>query len=203
MRKDKLEIGNTGLLIRNVVEVVETLLECYYPRLQVTTNRSIPCTHCILKQPESKPYLFTYSECTSTVTSGINYLFCNKIQSPSRAIPVHSIALDMSFSDIEQINESALTIDHIIGEGSFGTVHSGSLLLSSFPSPSSLSSPSSILSPSSVSSSSPDSLPVAIKSIKLCTEDQSLKFWEFQQESYVMRYLTPSLPFPPLILLFY
>ena len=169
------------MLFRHVIEVVETLLEGYYPRLVETTNRLIPCTHCISKETGTQqPYLFTYIECVDAVTSGKSYVFCNQIPSYSRCVPIQLVAPDLAFSDLPQLADDELKIGDIIGEGSFGTVYRGTL----------------------------DYVPVAIKSIKHC-EDEFSKFWEFQQESCILRFVlvlllfsfpSPLSIFSPLIL---
>jgi hypothetical protein len=59
---DDVELNNFGLLLRLILEAVESVLEYYYPRLVENTRRLVPCTHC-LKLLASEPFMFTYNEC--------------------------------------------------------------------------------------------------------------------------------------------
>lgn len=148
-----------GMLFRHVIEVVEVLLESYYPRLVQSTNRMVPCTHC-LSRNSLNPFIFSYVQCIDAVTSGKDYLYCNGIQSPSRQVSLVQLAPDVSFVDLAHIPEDKLQIGPEIGEGSFGFVYSGTL----------------------------EGKNVAIKTLKSCEgEQERLNFWEFQQESCIMR----------------
>lgn len=151
--------GSFGMLFRHVIEVVEVLLESYYPRLVQSTQRLIPCTHCIARSAIS-PYLFPYVQCIESVTSGILHLYCNEIRSESRKVSLIQLAPDVAFVDLPQINENDLEIGNIVGEGSFGFVYAGKL----------------------------NGKKVAIKTLKPGHgEEERAHFWEFQQESCVMR----------------
>ena len=150
----------TGMLFRTVIEVVEVLLESFYPRLVENTRRLVPCTHCInLNVP--KPYLFTYMECIKAATSENNIVYCNHINSPSRKVSIVKLAPDIAFADLPHIDVNELELDRLIGEGNFGAVKAG------------------ILNDNSV----------AVKQLKdVGGEEGRSIFWEFQQETCIMRY---------------
>lgn len=151
-------LNGTELLLRQVVNIVEMLLECYYPRLH--SKRLVPCSHCIGKRKSIEPYVFTYTECMEAVIAGKPFVYCQGIHSDSRCIQMDDLAPDISFADLPKIENKDLTIGEELGEGAFGMVYKGEL----------------------------SGRPVAIKTIKLChAEEERSKFCEFQHESYLMR----------------
>ena len=157
----------TFMLLRVIIDEIEMLLECFYPRLMEITKRLIPCTHCTSLrflnshlEVDSSPYLFTLEEIMEAVTKGDYYVFCNSIISPSRLVKIEELAPDISFADLPKINDAELQITEEIGEGSFGQIYKGVW----------------------------NGVHVAIKTMKpsLMGIDRS-KFWEFQQECFLMR----------------
>ena len=116
------------LLLRELVEIVETIIGCYYPRLKRSTHRFVTCTHCTsLKELNAieNPFLFTEDCVVGSINSGQGALYCHHIQSPSRCISVVDLAPDLAFEDLPSINEDAITIDKKLGEGGFGVVYKG------------------------------------------------------------------------------
>ena len=147
------------MLLRLIVEEVETLIECFYPRLLTTTQRYIPCTHCLLKQ-YSTPYLFKFEDIMDSMSTGVPFLFCHNIKSPSRIVKLEELAPDICFVDLPKIDPVDLNIISEIGEGSFGKIYKGLL----------------------------KGIDVAIKSVKASVQGiDRTKFYEFQQESFLMR----------------
>ena len=115
-------------LLRELVEIVETIIGCYYPRLGRSTHRFVTCTHCKeLREPESSanPFLFTEDKVIESIHAGIAALYCHHIQSPSRCISVIDLAPDLAFHDLPSIRSEDLTIDKVLGQGGFGTVYKG------------------------------------------------------------------------------
>ena len=150
----------SGMLMRYIIESIETTLEYFYPKLGDVTHRLIPCSHCLLRRFDFEPYCFSYEECVEAVTSGYPVVYCNNIQSRSRSVFIESLAPDITFVDFPNIKETDLVIGEELGQGSFGTVYSGQW----------------------------KGKPVAIKTIKLFNNiEKASKFWDFQQESFIMR----------------
>ena len=153
-----------GMLFRHVIDVVRVLMESFYPRLIEASRCLVPCTHCILHSAID-PYIFSNTDCIAAITAGKRHLFCNNIESSSRRVSLAHLAPDISLIDLMQVDENVLQINHIVGQGSFGDVYNGFL----------------------------NDIPVAIKTLKLgigmdgVTTQQC--FWEFQQESYIMRFV--------------
>ena len=159
----------TFMLLRLIVDEIETLLECFYPRLVEVTKRFIPCTHCSSlrkSHPNITPYLFTVEEVMNSVTNGDYYLFCYNITSPSRMVKIEELAPDISFADLPKINSSELSISSELGEGSFGKIFKGNW----------------------------NGIDVAVKTMKTSVQgiDRS-KFYEFQQECFLMRFIFSSI----------
>jgi len=114
-------MSGPAMLLRQLIEAVETLLDCYYHRVSVT--RLVMCSHCAqLRVPNLVPFFFTYSECLDLAEAGGAYCFCQHIRSPSRCVRIDLLAPDIVFADLSVINESDLTIQHVIGQGGFGQI---------------------------------------------------------------------------------
>ena len=115
-------------LLRELVEIVETIIGCYYPKLGRSTHRFVTCTHCKELRESSfslKPFLFTEDSVIESINQGIPALYCHHIQSSSRCVSVIDLAPDLAFCDLPSINSNDLTIDKVLGQGGFGTVYKG------------------------------------------------------------------------------
>ena len=166
-----------GMLLRKITDTIEIILESYYPRLREQVERLIPCCHCLARKYENEPFNFTYEECIEAVVSGYPIVYCNNIASRSRCVQMEYLAPDITLIGFPYIRESDLEMKEEIGQGSFGKVFKGRISLKV-------------------------SLLVAIKTIKFSRSTGNLIFWEFQQESKIMRFLLLLL-FTIMILLFY
>ena len=156
---------SSALLLRNIIEVIESLLTGYYPRLKEKTAILLSCSHCMLNNKSNiDPYTFTIAECIQAVCAAKKFVFCHNIPSPSRCVYLENIAPDLCFSDVTRIDNSLITIDKQLGAGGFGVVYKGTY----------------------------DNIPVAIKELKFLIGDNDervSKFREFQQEAWIMRFL--------------
>src|SRR3990167_7947547 len=152
-----------------IIEVIESLLTGYYPRLKEKTAILLSCSHCMLNNKSNiDPYTFTIAECIQAVCAAKKFVFCHNIPSPSRCVYLENIAPDLCFSDVTRIDNSLITIDKQLGAGGFGVVYKGTY----------------------------DNIPVAIKELKFLIGDNDervSKFREFQQEAWIMRFLFLSL----------
>ena len=152
-----------GMLLRNLVESVESLISGFYSRVKDMVDRFVPCTHCIrFFKSLREPYNFSYAECITSIITGKKYLFCQNILSPSRCVQMEHLAPDIGFSDIQLLDNSKLNIDKQLGAGGFGVVYKGTF----------------------------KEYAVAIKELKFLLgndEERVQKFREFQQEAWIMR----------------
>jgi hypothetical protein len=56
--------GKDRLMIRIIIELVEGLLQYYYPTLIESTRRSVPCNHCLEESSVLvDPYMFSFEVC--------------------------------------------------------------------------------------------------------------------------------------------
>lgn len=76
-----------------------------------------------------KTFLFTYHEILDAIKSGRGFMFCNHIRSPKRMVSINRLAPDLAFVDMQAIRSSSITLGPCIGEGGFGKVFKGTLLL--------------------------------------------------------------------------
>lgn len=164
-------LPSSGLLLRIIIEVINTFTEGY--NMEYDTERFIICPHCI-KNQYKKPFLFTFIEIFQAIENHKLFVFCEYINSPSRCISIYEMAPDIAMVDMNEIDSSLLTIDKQIGRGGFGLIYSGELK----------------------NPSSDESIKVAIKEIVL--EDVNSKtaveefYTEFQRESFIMSKLNHS-----------
>ena len=115
-------------IFRSIIDVVENILDGSFPHLVHSLVRFVPCVHCVMRRSlTGEPYLFSYEQCISAVTSGMPFLFCRDIQSSSRCVRIDKLAPDISFSDIQQIRETEFTVGRLLGQGGFGMVYYGVL----------------------------------------------------------------------------
>ena len=152
-----------GILLRVLVEAVESLIVGFYPRLKDMVERFVPCTHCLkFFKSLREPYNFTYAESIAAMIFGKSYMFCQNISSPSRCVRIEQLAPDIGFTDIPMLNNDDITISSQLGAGGFGIVYKGLY----------------------------KDTPVAIKELKFLLgndEERVQKFREFQQEAWIMR----------------
>ena len=143
-----------------VIDSIDTSLEEY--KLGDITERFVPCTHCVESQIKQKTprnrrqsklrstltsslninnlqsidyttvFLFTYSECISSMIENDGILFCHHIRSQTRAVDVQNIAPDIALAGVPFIKEENLKIEKQIGMGGFGKVYKG-ILIQSYP----------------------------------------------------------------------
>jgi serine/threonine protein kinase/GTPase SAR1 family protein len=150
-------------LLRSIVEIIEPLIEHYYPKLAPTTRRTLPCQHCLqLRDPLVDNYMFTYEECVDAVESGRPFVYCCGL--PSRPVRIDMLAPDIVFSDISLIEN--YDIIKALGTGGFGTVYKAKMR-------------------------DGDGIHVAVKELNFASssatpEERTEKFNEFQREVYIM-----------------
>lgn len=151
---------------RKVLETVKGLIDSFFPQITAVMDELIPCTHCLRKgYYREKVYLFDYKDCDQLSIAGENFIYCNKIQSPSRCVLLSQLAPDIHLIDLNRLQESNLVIDKQLGEGAFGTVFKATLF----------------------------GKPVAVKQLHTTDKTADLKtvsrFQEFQTEAYLMSLL--------------
>ena len=115
-------------LLRTLIDIIESIIETSYPHLTHLMKRLIPCAHCIMRRAFTvDPYLFSYEQCVSAVTSGVPVLFCKDIPSASRCVRIDKLAPDISFAGINHVKDSDFKVTRQIGRGGFGLVNYGLL----------------------------------------------------------------------------
>lgn len=158
--------GKKLILLRYIVEMIETILEGFYPG-HGEVKRMIPCCHCYQQKTSDVqgPYHFNYEYLAKQVLKGHFFVNCRGV--PSRKVSVQHLAPDIAFNDFPIILPDAVQIDRQIGCGGYGVVYRGKY----------------------------GSLDVAIKELKPGDDDddgriddveESKKFSEFQREVYMM-----------------
>eukprot|EP01087_Luapelamoeba_hula_P000377 TRINITY_DN10271_c0_g1_i1.p1 TRINITY_DN10271_c0_g1~~TRINITY_DN10271_c0_g1_i1.p1 ORF type:complete len:1110 (-),score=151.11 TRINITY_DN10271_c0_g1_i1:16-3345(-) len=145
---------NTGhskySLLRSIVDVIETLLNSWYCKLNYQTF--IPCTsHCLILAPDEIPHLFILPECRVSMVENRGAVSCpNRIARPSNSycpypedehhlpssfslgaqVRLSSLAPDIAFSDLDLnfiIPFEDLSLTQVLGKGSYGEVFKGIL----------------------------------------------------------------------------
>jgi hypothetical protein len=201
-------ISGPTALLRQIIDSIETLLDCYYHRVSVT--RLVMCSHCAaLRSPNAVPFFFTYAECLELVEAGEAYCFCQHIRSPSRCVRIDLLAPDIVFSDLSVIEECDLDMQQAIGQGGFGQIFKGTLKrVDRTHKIRALIRASKQIAPDAIPHEYTEELdddeaatgragedgklatiPVAIKELKISeVASRESKFRDFQTEAYIMRY---------------
>jgi len=192
--------GQKPLLLRQLIELVETLLDNAYNQLLSSTHRSIPCSHCLLSRDlYADTYLFSYEKCLQAIQSGEAYVYCCEI--PNRPVRIDTLAPDLVFSDLPVL--TGVKRLEKLGEGAFGIVYKGEMSIKAYTkvqptgdddsdSHSMSSSSTASLSSSTVSTKTQKVI-VAIKELQSQDTDETVeKFQEFQKEVYIMSCLRHS-----------
>ena len=111
---------------RNLLEMMKTLIDSFYPQLLANMKELVPCIHCLRRRRyKERVYLFTYSECDNAQTDG--FIYCQNIQSPSRCVFISQLAPDIYLADLPRLESSSLEIINLLGEGAYGKVHKAKL----------------------------------------------------------------------------
>lgn len=119
-------------LLKELVRLVEHILDCFYQPILQETLRLIPCIHCIaLHEIGDNLFHFTYDECVAAVAEGKGAVFCKGIRTPVRTVFLHALAPDVTFAGLGIIPERRLRDLKELGEGAFGKVWQARLQLSS------------------------------------------------------------------------
>jgi len=112
------------IFLRLLVEMIESILESFYPGNQDAVQRLVPCCHCIeLGDVLLGPFHFTYEECVSAVTNGKSFVYCRGV--PTRPVNICYLAPDIAFKDFPIIGEEDLQVLEQVGSGGFGLVFRG------------------------------------------------------------------------------
>lgn len=85
--------------LRHLVEMIDAIIESFYPRNQDQVQRLIPCAHCIeMRDVLLGPFHFTYESCVSALTKNHNFfVYCRGV--PSRPVNISYLAPDITFND--------------------------------------------------------------------------------------------------------
>lgn len=110
------------LLIVALVDLVEHVIDCFYPNLKESLTEWIPCYHCKAnKRLMLSPHLFSYSDLVQELLQGNLLVYCHGIRCKSRQLRIDVLAPDITFSTVALLAEQPI-IEGKIGSGSFGTV---------------------------------------------------------------------------------
>jgi Protein tyrosine and serine/threonine kinase/Ankyrin repeats (3 copies)/C-terminal of Roc, COR, domain/Leucine rich repeat len=123
------ERQNCKSMLQELVQAVDTIIECYYTQMQTTVRRSIECTHCLQARDRfAEPYLFAYEQCLAAVRRSEPYVLCCGV--PSRMVRLDRLAPDIALTHLPVLRKG-LHRGKQIGEGGFGIVYCGTLRLKS------------------------------------------------------------------------
>ena len=117
---------------RDMIENIRFQIESFCPLHLVNNNEFIPCIHC-LQQGNGFEHIFLFPYESVLLYMGRPFIFCNFIESYSRALKTTSLAPDILLLDFPQISENDLILTKELGKGAFGTVFLGELASSSTP----------------------------------------------------------------------
>jgi len=103
--------GASHILLRQLTELITSLLAFYYPTLASGVSQWIPCCHCFRSRSTYRqPFLFSVDECTQALAAARTFLYCNHINLPSRRVRLDELAPDISFADLPELDASSLEI---------------------------------------------------------------------------------------------
>jgi hypothetical protein len=106
-------------LLRQVIELVDALLDCYYASLSSTVVQWIPCTHCLRSRATyNKPFLFSVQECAESLASANPLLYCNRLCLPSRRVRLDDLAPDIAFTDLPELDVNCIEYQSVLFENS-------------------------------------------------------------------------------------
>ena len=164
--------GSPNILLNELVKLVEHIVSCYFPRLQDSVRRYIPCLHCVRSKTIVEPYRFSFEDCVAALTRNEPIVFCRGFRMAERTVLISHLAPDIAFRGYSVLSLSDLGDREeweSIGKGGFGQVYKATY----------------------------HDKPVAVKELLNHDADASSteKFSEFQKEVQIMRYVV-TLPIP-------
>ena len=108
---------------RHLLEMVRTQVNSWCG--STSWEELIPCIHCMRQGVfRDRVYLIEYQK---VLDNSSPFVYCHKIESPSRCIDKTEVAPDISLMDLPQVSERKLKVGNQIGEGGFGKVYKGHL----------------------------------------------------------------------------
>lgn len=112
-------------VLRDIIAEVDQPIEAMYDFRPEQKKITIPCIHCVMRNPYEDPYYFTYEECVEALTLGAPFVYCHGIKSFSRSVRVDMLAPDIGFDTVEVLED--LVVGKKLAKGGFGIVYKGTL----------------------------------------------------------------------------
>lgn len=115
--------------LRLVVTTIRGQLDGY--NMADSVREDAVCNHCLSSDSVGDPFLFPISQAIASVRSGDGILFCRGIRLRSRCVSVLRLAPDLALADLPMLDEAELTKERKIGDGGYGNVYKGTLVVDS------------------------------------------------------------------------
>lgn len=128
MRFLKLKQSRASQIWEYLLFSFKNQIEIYHPSLLYSMEEMIPCSHCQKRKKFwRKGFLFTLQECYQSFLKNFRYVYCQHIESQTRAVNIFELIPELDVSTLPQIENHA---DHfqgneLIGEGSYGKILKG------------------------------------------------------------------------------
>ncbi|KAH3742877.1 leucinerich repeat kinase [Pelomyxa schiedti] len=113
------------ILLAQMLEIVDTTIDCFYKTIQLDVRRYITCNHCPLPLSPNipLPYMFTYEE----VVTAISQKATPTCKVEGIHLRLNTFVPELMLNNETQILPESLTNLQVIGAGGFGKIYKGEM----------------------------------------------------------------------------